>query len=55
MTAENNHLKEVMVNLNAKIEDKNKEIDDLKASVSSFVGKIVEKNNEVINKDQEIS
>ena len=54
MIAGNNHLKEVMANHNGKLKDKNKKIDNLKASISSFEWKIVKKDNGVIEKDWEI-
>ena len=36
MNVENNHLKEAMVDLNGKLTNKNKEIDDMKAFMSGL-------------------
>ena len=53
MTTKNNHLKEVMANLHGKIEDKNKQIDNLKVTMSGLEGKIIKKNNGIVKKDKE--
>ena len=40
-----------MVDLNGKLEDKNKEINNQKAFMSDLEGKIIKKNNEIVEKD----